>query len=149
MQKAIKRAAASYQTAKSVVPPTMPTDPITATIAPIFGQSKLRWTATDTESSLLELVLALQAYQLDHHEYPVKLTDLVPHYLTAIPDDPFAKSGPPIYRRQGAQYLLYSIGPDGIDDGGKPFTTKLTTGGRRHVESDSKGDIVAGPDFQI
>ena len=51
---------------------------------------------------------------------PGKLSELAPAYLKALPNDPFANYKPPFcYKRTGAHYLLYSIGPDGIDNGGK------------------------------
>jgi hypothetical protein len=51
------------------------------------------------------------------------LSALAPDYLDAIPQDPF--DGQPLrYRPQGHGYMLYSIGPDLKDDGGKRMTGK-------------------------
>ena len=65
--------------------------------------------------------------------------------------DPFAAQGALRYRRDGAKYVLYSVGPDGRDDGGKPIydkTKPVSSDGserpRYFVEQNSVGDIVAG-----
>ncbi|MBN1908955.1 MAG: hypothetical protein JW818_04380, partial [Pirellulales bacterium] len=68
---------------------------------------------------LLPIELALANYISDHGRYPESLDDLVPNYLTEVPEDPF-NDGPPVYRRTGpASYQLYSVGPNGLDDGQK------------------------------
>jgi hypothetical protein len=65
---------------------------------------------------LMETRLALELFRREHGKWPSGLQDLVPKYLAAIPADPFSKSSL-IYRRQGDSFLLYSVGPDGRDDG--------------------------------
>ena len=92
-----------------------------------------------TQNALLETALAVKAYQLEHGQYPTSLTALVPGFLKAIPDDPFALSGPLKYARKGKGYVLYSVGPDGKDNGGMPISP---TG--EGVTAQSTGDIVAG-----
>ncbi len=77
-------------------------------------ESKKRYEANRT---LLQTHLALRAFQLDNNRYPEKLDELVPDYLSAVPQDPFA-SGPLSYRPQADGYLLYSLGSDSIDNGG-------------------------------
>jgi hypothetical protein len=66
---------------------------------------------------LLRVDLALRLYRAEHGRFPAQLSALVPGYLDAPPLDPF-NGQPLIYRLQGASYLLYSVGPDGKDDGG-------------------------------
>jgi len=71
---------------------------------------------------LMQAALALRAYQSEHGGYPASLADLRAAGGWAIPDDPF--SGKPfIYRRQGAGYLIYSVGPDLQDNGGVDYET--------------------------
>jgi hypothetical protein len=65
---------------------------------------------------LTETRLALEFYRREHGDWPAGLQDLVPKYLAAIPPDPFSTSTL-IYRRQDDRFLLYSVGPDGRDDG--------------------------------
>jgi hypothetical protein len=59
--------------------------------------------------------------------YPARLDDLVPRYLDRLPTDPFS-GGPFVYERRGAGYLLYSIGPNGRDDGGTDYSTPIVAG---------------------
>jgi hypothetical protein len=75
----------------------------------------------------LHLAFALVAYQRDHGHYPAKLEELAPKYLAKIPDDLF--SGKPLlYRLEGQGILFYSIGPNGVDEGG------------RGADDDTRGD---------
>lgn len=98
-----------------------------------------------TQSSLLMVKLALQAYRLDHGCYPSSLSSLVPGYLSKIPEDPFALNSPLGYRLQQGKALLYSIGPDCKDDGGRRIWNPQARAGREaFIYSDSKGDIMAG-----
>ncbi|MBN4052617.1 type II secretion system protein GspG, partial [bacterium AH-315-K20] len=67
-------------------------------------------------------MLALEHHFLDHGTYPDSLSSLVPEYLDALPADPWTGE-PLLYRTtpgEGIGYLLYSVGPDATDDGGKP-----------------------------
>lgn len=70
------------------------------------------------ETQLTDLAFALAAYRVDHGSYPAKLADLVPKYVSAVPKDMFNEAELH-YKRQSGGYLLYSVGPNGIDDGGK------------------------------
>jgi hypothetical protein len=65
----------------------------------------------------LHVAFALAAYKRDQSRYPVRLADLSPKYLATVPDDLY--SGKPlIYKTTEKGYLLYSVGPNGKDDGG-------------------------------
>ena len=70
------------------------------------------------EQRNLHLAFALAAYQRDQGHYPAKLAELCPKYLKDVPGDLF--SGKPlIYRLVDQGYLLYSVGVNGVDDGGR------------------------------
>lgn len=67
----------------------------------------------------MQQMLATQLYWRRHGKWPVKPEDLVPDFLSELADDPFGKSGEPLkWRREGDDLLIYSIGPNFIDDGG-------------------------------
>jgi hypothetical protein len=75
----------------------------------------------------LGVMAALEQYRAEHGEYPADLEALVPGQLKMIPTDLFADSGPLAYKRIDPatdpfkrSYLLYSVGLDGIDNGGAP-----------------------------
>jgi hypothetical protein len=66
----------------------------------------------------LEVVFALSLYRTDLGNYPTSLAALVPTYLDQIPLDPM-DGQPTRYRPQGDGYVLWSVGHNGIDDGGR------------------------------
>jgi hypothetical protein len=69
---------------------------------------------------LNRLAFALAAYRADHGSYPEKLADLVPKYTATVPLDAYRANKTSLqYRREADGYLLYSVGPNGKDDGGK------------------------------
>jgi len=68
------------------------------------------------------LMLAIEVYRAEHGQYPVALEILVPESLREIPRDPFSAHGF-IYRitisaDETQNYLLYSVGADGVDNNG-------------------------------
>jgi hypothetical protein len=64
------------------------------------------------------LAFALAVYRLDQGRYPAKLDALAPKYLAQVPDDLFSGKAL-IYRPTENGYLLYSVGVNGIDEGGR------------------------------
>jgi hypothetical protein len=61
--------------------------------------------------------LALERHRLAKSSWPEKLTDIAPEFLTRAPVDPF--DGKPLrYKTKADGVVVYSIGPDGTDDGG-------------------------------
>ncbi len=70
--------------------------------------------------NLTRLAFALAAYHADRGTYPVRLADLTPHYLAEVPRDIFNDSELH-YRQEAGGYLLYSVGINGRDDGGKGY----------------------------
>lgn len=105
---------------------------------------------------MLMLRLALRAYQLENSAPPPNLNALVPNYIKAVPADPFGGGEPLRYKRSGVTYVLWSIGPDGRDDGGKPIPPRVGSrrpknfpgerprGPRSFTDFEGKGDVVAG-----
>ncbi len=73
----------------------------------------------------MKLMLALRRHQERTGQYPQSLDDLVPVELAALPRDPLAPDGRYRYRLLDAAsadpriaFILYSVGADGVDDGG-------------------------------
>ena len=94
--------------------------------------------------------IALELYRRDHGNYPTTLTDLVPHYLPAVPADRVTGSDVK-YRLVNGHPIVYSVGDDGVDDGGKPpakdrydMRPDAATWGIRK-SSDNKGDWILYP----
>jgi hypothetical protein len=64
------------------------------------------------------VLLAVERYRRANKQWPNALADLIPAYLERIPLDPF--DGAPLrYRRLDDGVVIYSVGPDGKDNGGK------------------------------
>jgi len=75
------------------------------------------------------LATALGAHFADHKKYPDTLAELVQKYLAKIPEDVFGAKAM-IYKSTAEGYLLYSVGVNGIDDGGQL------------ISEDSRGDDI-------
>jgi hypothetical protein len=87
-------------------------------------------THTEREARLsevfLEVGLALERFRVEEGKYPDVLSELNPKYLESLPSDPWSRSEEALgYVVRGraehssaASVLLYSVGPDGVDDGG-------------------------------
>jgi len=111
--------------------------------------SRIPWHYARDESggALLLTALALRLYHHEHKRYPQTLNELSPRYLKQIPVDPFGDGSPLRYKINGDKYLLYSIGPDGKDDGGRAIEDAKYPKERRARYAAmwySKGDFVAG-----
>jgi len=66
------------------------------------------------------IACALERYRLAHNAYPETLDALVPQYLAQVPRDIIG--GQPLHYRRtdDGKFLLYSVGWNETDDGGKP-----------------------------
>jgi hypothetical protein len=74
-----------------------------------------------TQQQVVLTVLGIQRYRLRTGRLPAQLAELVPEYLAALPHD-FMSGEALRYRlRPGdGDFLLYSVGENGTDDGGDP-----------------------------
>ena len=131
--------------------PPAPNDPLNSILTPVFSEARIKFVQTETENHLMVVSLALQVYYKTHGAYPQSLDVLAASVPASLLTDPFAAQGNLRYRRDGAKYVLYSVGPDGRDDGGKPIydkTKAVASDGseraRYFVEQNSVGDVVAG-----
>ena len=95
---------------------------------------------------LLAVELALRSWKCDHGAAPTNLTQLVPKYLRHLPADPFTGK-PFVYRPTGTNWVLYSVGPDRVDEGGKPMTktsdnSLVGFGQTQSPKIQNKGDLL-------
>lgn len=74
----------------------------------------------ETEKNLAITAIALKRYQLRHGKSATQLSDLVPEFLSSLPLD--RMDGKPLHYHLNADgsFKLYSVGLNGIDDGGNP-----------------------------
>ncbi len=106
---------------------------------------KLSWRALETR-------IALERYKRRHGSYPGTLDLLVPEFLAGVPQEPWS-AGPLHYKvlptpdEFGRGYTLYSVGEDGVDDGGKmqPDPGRPLPNGFRADPSRQTGDLDLNP----
>jgi hypothetical protein len=66
-------------------------------------------------------ILVIQRWRLEKDGYPATLDELIEAgYLKELPKDPYSDK-PIIYKKTGDNFVLYSIGRNFEDDGGKVF----------------------------
>jgi hypothetical protein len=76
------------------------------------------WSKALYEATLT--ILALKQWQAENGAYPSALCELVRDgFLKARPMDPYSDK-PLVYRKTGDDFVLYSVGADFTDDGGRP-----------------------------
>jgi hypothetical protein len=73
---------------------------------------------TETRQTLLRVAIALHEYRAEHGKFPAALDDLKGKQLATVPVDGFTAS-PFVYKPSQNGYLLYSLGQNGRDDGGR------------------------------
>ena len=62
--------------------------------------------------------IAVERFRMKHGKWPAKLEDVVPAFLGRVPTDPF--DGTPLKLVRTADgVIVYTVGVDGVDDGGK------------------------------
>jgi len=81
----------------------------------------------------LVALIACDRYRVAHGRWPESLEALVPAYLDAVPDDPFG-DGPLGYGPlAGGGVMVWSVGADGVDDGGDLRKLEPDAGVRRQA----------------
>lgn len=86
---------------------------LTGMLTPAFGRIRTLQCETITFIRITRAYLALFQYRAAHGAFPATLDALNLDGLS----DPFAQ-GPLHYRAEGEGFIIYSVGPDGKDDGG-------------------------------
>jgi hypothetical protein len=83
----------------------------------------------NTTLHLLRLAASLAVYRAEVGAYPEKFDDLVPRILNKLPVDLYG-ARTFVYKRHTDGYLLYSVGRNGIDDGGSNERMRVFEGRR-------------------
>ncbi len=96
---------------------------LSKSITEIAGTSQ-RVMTYETAKRIVITAIALKRYQLQHGHWPEQISELTPGFLTAIPLD--TATGQPLtyHRKADGTFLLYSVGEDGVDNGGDPTFPK-------------------------
>ncbi|MHC4695684.1 MAG: hypothetical protein ACYTFA_02955 [Planctomycetota bacterium] len=106
-----------------VPPPGSPLEavvhPLSNALLPSLGRSFLAAYCDSATRQMAGMALAIRLYEIDRGHRPEQLTDLIPDYLRELPVDPFGDGRATfIYRPDADPPILYSIGANGVDDGG-------------------------------
>jgi hypothetical protein len=72
----------------------------------------------DSIRQIVVVAVALKRFQLRHGKFPEKISELAPEFLPATPLDPMDGKQLRYKRNDDGTFLLYSVGVDGVDDGG-------------------------------
>jgi hypothetical protein len=87
----------------------------------VSSSKLIEWVFTaELDREMTVTALALKRYQLAHGQYPAELSALVPEFLAAVPCDPADGKLLRFKKNPDGTFLLYSVGKDGIDNGGDP-----------------------------
>jgi hypothetical protein len=75
----------------------------------VMQKAETKHKAVVARERVLEVELALRCYQAEQGHPPARLDELATNYLSHVPEDPFTGQ-PLIYRAQGTNWLLHSVG---------------------------------------
>jgi hypothetical protein len=121
------------QTGFYFYPRTIPTNVTTRALVgilmPPVNENIFSARHLDTYRSMFGISMSLCEYRADHDKYPDTLLELGREYLESVPVDRFSRRAF-VYRKIDLGYLLYSLGENGRDDGGK--------GGKEAKEADDQ-----------
>ena len=100
---------------------------LTRMLVPALANCSVAVARADAQRSLLRFALATYRFQAGHGSLPGKPDELVPEFLSAVPQDPF--DGKPLRMKKTERGLvLYSLGPDMADNGGAKFDSATKAG---------------------
>jgi len=87
--------------------------------APALDRAAVLYRRICTDRNRFRVVYRLYAYRAEHGKWPERLDQVLSRREQRMWTDAFA-DGPFGYRLESGEPLLYSVGEDGDDDGGKP-----------------------------
>jgi hypothetical protein len=91
---------------------------LSALLLPALGNAIIREADGLAHIRNAHTAVAIERFRLMHRQLPDSLNNLVPQFLSAVPTDPF--DGQPLhYHQLGKGYVIYSVGRDGHDNGGR------------------------------
>jgi hypothetical protein len=105
---------------------------------PVFSRLAAFRDITTAQLDGSRIALGLAVYKARFHQYPETVAELRSKLGWSVPKDPFSGKGFR-YKRRGAGFVLYSIGPNLKDDGGAETRPDRRFGSRLQ---DEDGDIV-------
>lgn len=101
---------------------------LSAWFLPALESVAMHSAKADAQHRLSLLAGAMVKYRLKNRDWPDKVELLLPNYLSNAPVDPFTGKGMKILKDADGGIILYSLGPDNVDDGGKPLDKNTMKG---------------------
>jgi hypothetical protein len=90
------------------------------TLVPAFARLAFAQLRSQVTLQTAQLGLAAERFRLAHGRWPERLDELVPEFLPAVPNDPYTGKAY-VLRRRDDGLVIYSLGPDGVDNRGTLF----------------------------
>ena len=91
---------------------------LTALMKPALKAAFIATARNTAQKRAAEVAISLELYRRAQGTLPTALDQLVPEFLPRVPTDPF--DGQPFrYVARGREFVVYSVGSDRTDDGGK------------------------------
>jgi hypothetical protein len=106
---------------------------LSSMLLPALGNSILKEANTLASLRCAQTGIAIERFRLAHGTLPQKLDELVPQFLPAMLQDPF--DGQLLrYRHLENGYVIYSIGSDGEDNGGRERPADAKSSDKTHYD---------------
>jgi hypothetical protein len=91
---------------------------VTSLLAPALSSCIRSGVRSQAFHRAAAVAVAATRYRIEKGSLPKSLDDLVPAYLSLAPADPFAADAPLRFEQTEDALLIYSVGPNGEDNGG-------------------------------
>ncbi|MEM9662367.1 MAG: hypothetical protein AAF937_08660 [Planctomycetota bacterium] len=97
-------------------------NPLLKLMSPALGLVLRSFDSAHVDRVGVQIMVAIERYRAEHDELPASLAELVPALLDELPSDPWAADAPLVYKLDDSDlgYTLYTVGFDGVDNGGTP-----------------------------
>ena len=99
---------------------------------PALGSASQSHSRYRAELGAMAILLAAERYRRRRGAWPASVADIDPAILRAPPMDPFTGQPYPVLR-DGGRYVVHSIGPNLVDEGGAYEARRWPTGGHDDV----------------
>lgn len=95
---------------------------VSSMLLPALASIPARFQNVEARRRAARVAVAIERHSLARNgELPERPAELCPDFLPAIPADPYG-TAPLRYRKRAPGYVVYSVGSDGLDDGGAERT---------------------------
>jgi hypothetical protein len=116
----------------------------------MFSDAAENFPFAQTAVDQAALACALERHRLAHGEFPATLAELTPQFVAKLPNDII--TGEPLKYRRTADggFVVYSVGFNRVDDGGRPCVRRTNWRGEREsrFDLDQNDWVWAGPTAQ-